>query len=231
MIRVNIVVEGQTEEGFVKRVIRPHLRRQNTHVNPILIPNKSGVRAREKRGGILSYSPVRRFVRRKVTDDTEAYTTTLFDYYGLPSNFPGYSSEDCPPPARTLDRVEYLEGQFAADIGDTRRFIPYFQLHEFEALLFSEVETLDREIRSLQSSSRSRRHFLRIVQRFDNPEHINDDPETAPSKRILNHYPGYQKNPFGELIAESIGLDTIRNECPRFDGWLTRLETLDPLDS
>ena len=28
---------------------------------------------------------------------------------------------------------------------------------------------------------------------FESPEHINDDPWTAPSKRILKHYPKYQK--------------------------------------
>ena len=231
MIRLNIVAEGETEEGFVKNVLRPHLRRHGVYARPILIPLKAHSRARTHRGGLVSYDPARTFVQRKLTHDTSAYTTTLFDYYGLPDNFPGLGDADCPPPTQIMDRVAYLEDAFAGDLGETRRFLPYFQLHEFEALLFSDVETLNAELRALTNQGPSYLPKLRgIVRQFNTPEHINDSSETAPSKRLLRMCPQYEKIPFGELIAESIGLDTMRTACPHFDNWLSRIEGLAPID-
>ena len=67
---------------------------------------------------------------------------------------------------------------------------------------------------------------------FPSPEDINDNPDTAPSKRIKMLLPEYQKVVAGPLIAKETGLDTIRAECPRFADWLAKLESLGgPLDS
>ena len=98
---------------------------------------------------------------------------------------------------------------------------PYVQVHEFEGLLFSHVdafETLfdDVPVADLKS--------IRLA--FKTPEDINDSQATAPSKRIETHIQGYRKRLHGPLLAERIGLDRIRTECPRFDEWLCRLESL-----
>lgn len=232
MIRVNIFVEGQTEEGFVKNVLAHALRKRDMHARPILVPNTRGATRRRHRGGISAFEPVRDALHRNVRSDTGAYTTTLFDYYGLPGTFPGVEHPGCPPPSRLGDRVDFLEQHLAQVIGGGRRFIPYLQLHEFEALLFSDIDVLDREMSVLDDRSSSRRRRLRqITDAFDTPEDINDNPDTAPSKRLEALYPGYQKVPFGELIAESIGLDVIRDACPRFCAWLDHLEALDPLNA
>ena len=37
---------------------------------------------------------------------------------------------------------------------------------------------------------------------------------------------GYKKNADGPLVANRVGLAKIRAQCPRFDSWLTRLESL-----
>ncbi len=60
---------------------------------------------------------------------------------------------------------------------------------------------------------------------------INDNYSTAPSKRISSLIPGYsrQKPLVGVLAALEIGLPKIRQECPLFDAWLAKLETLQPL--
>lgn len=232
MTRLNVVAEGETEEGFIKRILDPYLRRHGVYVTPILIPLKGRARARTHRGGLVSYDPARAFIHRLLTNDSSAYTTTLFDYYGLPDDFPGLADDSCPPPAQLNERVSYLEAAFASSFESPRRFIPYFQLHEFEALLFSDVDILDEALRALTDQNHSYLSPLRDIERhFDTPEDINDAPTTAPSKRLSDLCPRYQKVPFGELIAESIGLETIREACPRFDQWVSTIEALEPLKS
>ena len=65
-----------------------------------------------------------------------------------------------------------------------------------------------------------------ITVEFDTPEDINDSPTTAPSKRIKRLIPSYRKRLDGPPLAAEIGLNGIRSECPRFDAWLHRLESL-----
>jgi len=60
-------------------------------------------------------------------------------------------------------------------------------------------------------------------------EHIDDGPQTAPSKRIIQQLPAYAglKSSAGPDIAEIIGVRAIRGKCPHFDRWITRLENLE----
>jgi len=119
------------------------------------------------------------------------------------------------------DRVVILEQKMAEDIGDSR-FVPYIQLHEFEALILADPKQLDWEylehdipINNLVSMVGSQ-----------NPELINDSPETAPSKRILNEIPEYDKVGAGVAVAEQIGLPMLRQKCRHFADWLAQLEQL-----
>ncbi|HER25994.1 MAG TPA: DUF4276 family protein [Rhodospirillales bacterium] len=70
--------------------------------------------------------------------------------------------------------------------------------------------------------------LINIFQSAVSPEHINDTPEGAPSKRIINVIPEYEgrKASAGPMIAENIGLVTIRKHCLHFDKWLASLEGL-----
>lgn len=61
-----------------------------------------------------------------------------------------------------------------------------------------------------------------IIERYPNPEEINEGIETAPSKRLAHIY-DYDKTADSELILEMIGLDVIYNKCPRFREWLNIL--------
>jgi hypothetical protein len=54
---------------------------------------------------------------------------------------------------------------------------------------------------------------------------LNDSPETAPSKRLLRQIPGYRKSEDGPDAIELASLSRVRSQCPRFDAWLTGLET------
>jgi len=69
---------------------------------------------------------------------------------------------------------------------------------------------------------------VQLCEKYDTPEKINDGNETAPSKRIIKEFPEYApaKATAGPIIANSIGLPTIRKKCPHFNEWLTKLEQL-----
>jgi hypothetical protein len=60
------------------------------------------------------------------------------------------------------------------------------------------------------------------------PEEINESSQTAPSKRIIQYLPNYegQKAQVGPLVAEDIGLTLLRNNCPHFNDWITKLENI-----
>ena len=106
-----------------------------------------------------------------------------------------------------------------------RRFIPYVQMHEFEGLLFSNPSQLAYALRRQDLAQQ----FWAIRKDFETPEHIDDSPVTAPSKRIQNLFPRYRKVQMGETAAKAIGLRKIRQQCPLFNAWLDKLEKLTPL--
>ena len=64
----------------------------------------------------------------------------------------------------------------------------------------------------------------KIIQAYPNPEDINDNPNTAPSKRLIQNIKGYNKVIDGVSIIEEIGLPEILNKCSRFRNWIEILE-------
>lgn len=214
MIRVNLLVEGQTEEAFVNELLQPHYALINVFMKAILVQTSVG-----HRGGVTSYAKIRPQIERLCKQDPAAFLTTLFDLYALPLDFPGRSS----PVYATLkggeDKAVFIERSISKDIGQ-RNFIPNLIVHEFEALLLTQVDAFCAwwDTHSLTP--------LRTVRKTYNPEEINESPRGAPSKRILAVFPNYQKVLHGPLIACDIGLDQIRRECPHFSAWLVKLEKL-----
>lgn len=74
--------------------------------------------------------------------------------------------------------------------------------------------------------SELKQSLLDISAEFATPEHINDRPQTAPSKRIEQLISGYEKPTMGNLAAINIGLASMRQQCKIFSQWLGRLEEL-----
>ena len=222
-VRLHFIVEGQTEETFVNRVLRPHLATLSiwAKVRCVMTSRKRGVK---HRGGIRRYAQAKNDITAWITEDQnpDARFTTMFDLYGLPTDFPGY--EDVRQIADPYRRVRTLEDALSRDISDSR-FVPYFQLHEFEALLLSDPQKLD-----LQFPARSAgiRRLVDVVSTFDSPERVNDGNDTAPSNRVIAAIPEYagRKPAAGPIVAEKIGLPTLRRKCEHFGEWLGRLEAL-----
>jgi hypothetical protein len=175
--------------------------------------------------GYGDYQPMKNDILRSLAEDknTDVFFTTMIDLYAIHHNFPGLKESEIMRQNPTK-RVEFLEKSFADDIDDPR-FIPYIQLHEYEAYFFSDPTCFE----SFYDHCSDQVAILKtIADSYETPELINDSRETAPSKRIIAQFPDYEraKSTYGPLLAESIGLEIIRNKCPHFNSWLLRLESL-----
>lgn len=216
MKRVYIICEGQTEESFVNQLLQPYFIQQNILVQAPLI-GKPG-----HKGGNVNLPRLLSDLAKILNADRSAYCTTLLDYYGLPSDFPGKEETDRQNDLLKKNEVIHtalyntVENSLGSEV--TSRFIPYIQMHEFEALLFSDPRLMESKLKT--------KGFVDIRESFDSPEHINNSPQTAPSKRILKLHPTYNKVLDGSVLAQNITLDIIRQECPLFNGWLSKISAL-----
>ena len=210
MTRLAVSVEGRTEEEFVNRVLAGHLRGRRVESTPILLGKARGGPGG---GNVSSDRLASEMVCLLPNFDA---VTSLVDFYGFRNKGD-----------RSVEDLEaHLRDEIAGRIGpgqDVTKVVPYVQRHEFEGLLFSNVEVFAEQV---DFPSRCRDELQAVRAQFTTPEDINDHPQTAPSKRIANVIPKYRKTLHGPLLAGEIGLDRIRAECRRFDAWVRRLESL-----
>lgn len=212
MKRIYIVVEGQTEQEFVRSVMAHYFFTKGVvSVTPILIrTSKTG------RGGHVSAKHLLKTIAGLLaTVKNDVLVTTFVDFFRIPNNMPDFE-QSMSLPNDTL-RVKSLEDALARKVNDPR-FIPYIQLHEFEALLFSNNKGFEDYFSEEQSAQTAE-----IISAFANPEDINSSLETAPSKRILALERGYDKVLQGNLIAMDVGMDDMLAKCPRFSLWVSHL--------
>lgn len=215
MAEVLALVEGPTEETFFKHIITPHLEHRGVHLKPIIVTTNGSIK-----GGLSKFAKVETELRN-LRRNPNIWITTMFDFYGLPSDFPGHDAEAFKALTSSLAKVRFLEGALSDHLLFDR-FIPFFMLHEFEAILFSDVQKFS----VIERRPEKIAILQRIRDQFETPEDINNNPNTAPSKRILQTYAEYQKPFHGLLIAQQIGLSTIREQCSHFSAWLGQLEAL-----
>lgn len=228
-VRLNLVVEGQTEQAFIREVLAPHLAGFGVFATARRVETSrsrrhlgGGTHVQVFRGGMSGWPKVRRDIERWLKEDRGARLSTMFDVYALPDDFPGQEAARAEPDP--LRRVTLLEAALADAIGDPR-FVPYLQLHEFEALLLSLPESL---ADFFEIDPAKLAPLVAAVAAFPSPEHVDDHPRTAPSKRIIELVPAYAgaKATAGPVLASRIGLPHIRRHCRHFDAWLNTLESL-----
>jgi len=217
MKKVLVYVEGQTEETFVRDLLAPFLQRRSIWLVPVLARTKRTKAGHTFKGGIVSYNQVRRDVLNLLNDSSAVLVTTMLDYYGLPVDFPGKRALRGGSP---YQRVAHLEDAFRRDIGDPR-FFPFLTLHEFEALLFAQPEQIVQTFPQARMATR----LIQEVSALP-PEEIDEGQTTHPAARIGRYLPRYRKRLHGPIIARRIGLQTIRDRCPHFDEWVSKLESL-----
>ncbi len=219
MSRIYLLVEGQTEEAFVRELLEPQYARIGLYLTPILIRTSPGFK-----GGVVSYAKIKPQIVRLCRQDAQAKVSTLFDLYALPKDFPGKTDAAYPSAGTGRQKADYLEARLKLDINEPN-FLPNLLVHEFEALLFSAPQKF-----AEWTDSASVVAALAAAVRSSAPEDINDSPLTAPSKRVLAAMPEYQKTFHGPLVACEIGLDTMRQACPHFHAWLVKLEGFKPVN-
>lgn len=217
MKRIIIICEGPTEQSFCNTVLRPHFFSKGYILQTPLI--------KHTHGGIVKWSILKRQVLLHLKEGN-AIVTTLIDYYGLYSKheFPNWDKANQIPDKNA--RLDYIESSLKSDIDDKyrHRFIPYLQLHEFEGLLFNNINVFQEQIP--QSDLVGLDELNEVFRTFDNPEMINNNPETSPSHRLMRIIRGYNKVIYGDILAEAIGLPNMREKCPRFNKWVTVLEMI-----
>lgn len=217
-MNVFIIVEGYTELSFVNEIVAPHLRQNGAQVVTAFVVATNADLG--KKGGGKNYEHLKNDILNTIGGKKDKIVTTFIDYYGLPANFPNY--EVCRKEISIDDKIKCLEESIKENIAPNNQlFLPYIQKHEFEALLFS--SNIGFEV-YFETETYEKTH--KIINKFENPEDINDDTETAPSKRLIKIIPNYDKRTFGNIIALEIGLDQMLEKCPRFNNWIENLINL-----
>ena len=211
MKRLYIVVEGQTEEEFVKSMIAPYLEQYGIYsVTPVILHTSAA-----GKGGFVNYQHLKNKVNSLLKSmDNDAIVSMMVDYFRCP-NLPNH--EEWNKRENHKERVVAMEQSLSKDINDYR-FIPYIQLHEFEALLFSSPAGFEAYFTDEETKK-----ALAIIDSFENPEDINTSPTGAPSKRLLGIREKYEKVVEGNIIALEIGMDSILAKCLRFKAWIDKL--------
>lgn len=223
MKRIHVICEGKTEVRFVREILNRDFSSKQIFFFPRLL-------VEGHKGGRLDNQRLFNDIKKLLLEDKNAYCTTFFDFYALPSDFFGRDQVSANMLIQSkYDTVCNELGRYVLNkLGQSvaRRFIPYVQMYEFEGLLFSSPEKFAQGIDRLDIV-----HKLKDVRnQFETPEHINNSQHTAPSKRIKQLVKGYQKPLYGVIGALEIGLPTMRQECPIFNTWLNYLAQLPLLE-
>ena len=212
MIKVVILVEGQTEAGFVKTVLAPFLAQHHIHCFAELIVTK-GTSA----GGLISWGQAKNNLNRLFLSEKTAFISTLFDFYRFPNDIPNYPLANS---GSALQRALAIEAAMHDCFACARaRFIPFVTVHEFEALLFSNPAMIAAYFRATAPEQAALLVSLSVA---DNPEDINHGDQTHPAAR-LKALGAYGKVRDGITLAGKIGIETMLEKCPHFAAWVHQL--------
>lgn len=218
MKRVIIICEGETEKEFCNTILTPYFAKKEIFLQSPLI--------KKSMGGIVKWAELKKQITLHLKTNSEAFVTTLIDYYGLYSkyNFPNWEEAEHQPDKNK--RMQILEQGMSESIDDSVRFrfIPYLQLHEFEGLLFNEIDIFREQIPANELVGID--ELTQTLKQYSNPEMINNNRETSPSHRLERIILGYNKIVYGNILAEAIGLKKIRAKSPRFNEWIKKLKRI-----
>lgn len=209
MKNVYIYCEGPTEESFINEILYPYFFNLNIIARPIIHTTKR-TPTRKFKGGVSDYRKIKKELIMLCKSHPNEYVTTMFDYYAMPGNTPGIDCND-PDPQTRIHRIEAI---IDSDIGQPNcKF--HFALHEFEGMLFSKPGSF-----GIIADGDVVQKIQAIRDSYPTPEHINNSPETAPSKRLEALIHNYAKVRNGTLLSKDMGIGPILEQCPHFHEWV-----------
>ena len=205
MRRLLVHVEGQTEEQFVNEIVAPYL---GIAASPAYRRGSWGLVASVLTEAAFGRGPGSVARWSVISGKTRGTRRTDGRLLWHAADWPGRTSA----PMRPLERrAAALAGALREDFPwELRaRVFPCVLMHEFEAFVFADI---DRAVRAwgLEAVGPKLRE---VRSAFPSPEHINDSPITAPSKRIQAVVDGYEKPLMGALAVLEIGVERLRLEC------------------
>lgn len=214
---VMAIVEGATEENFINTILAPYLSYKNIWMHATQI-SKPG-----QKGGDVRFDRVKNDIIRHLKQRKDTIVTLFLDFYGL-AEWPGLESVSLNSSPAQIEQIlcyaTKLEIKgFLPDVDVEGRFMPFFIVHEFETLLFSNSAVL------ADGLGIKKERIDKTLKEFNGDlERINNSRETAPSKRIEKWMPSYKKTVNGIPIAAKIGVEQMRRSVPLFDEWITKIE-------
>ena len=215
MKNLYVYCEGQTEESFVNQVLYDYLFPLGVVTRPIVCTT-SRRHSKKHKGGVSDYFKVKNELIKICKDHSNEFVTTMFDYYAMPSNTPGIDNQN----PDIYARVQEIEAEIDEDIG-MRNCSFHLMLHEFESILFSKPSSF-----SLIVDEHVVAGIQAIRDSFSSPEHINNSPDTAPSKRLEQLIPNYAKVRNGTMLSMDMGIDVIMEQCQHFREWVEVIKKL-----
>ncbi|OPC25360.1 hypothetical protein BAX95_00155 [Elizabethkingia meningoseptica] len=215
MKKLLIICEGHTEVRFCDQILKTHFANLNIEIEYPLIAYSGG--------GIVPWVNLKNEIELHYSTNPDRFITTFIDYYGLYAyhNFPEWAVAHAH--ADKGDIMDILEAGMLADLSvlSQGKFIPNILLHEFETLALSDHTAFSH----YYDASEFNNAGLAAICALD-PETVNNGKATAPSKRLEANIPNYNKVSDGVELCKLIGLNNIRAKCPRFNIWITKLESI-----
>nr|WP_315453828.1 DUF4276 family protein [uncultured Prevotella sp.] len=213
MKRLVIIAEGETEESFVNNILCPFFCSKGIY-NSIQC-----FKTKHSHGGMSKYSYIKKDILN-IIYEKDVVVSMMIDFYRLPSDFPGFN--DLKVTQTHKEQANLLETRIKKDLEDSQNqlfdnFIPYIQLHEFEALVFASISGIDS---LFERSEMDYNGLMNVIQQYPNPEDINNHPDTAPSVRLKKLISGYNKVLHGIDIINTVGMAELLEKCPRFKTWI-----------
>ncbi|SHN92939.1 hypothetical protein BHECKSOX_1896 [Bathymodiolus heckerae thiotrophic gill symbiont] len=196
MVRLGVSVEGESEEIFVKKILKPHLET----IEITVVNLKGGINL----GGVTKE------LNRLLNSFDKV--TTLYDFYGFDKKDGAINQQEleCKISDRVSPQLKH-------------KLIPYIQMYEFEALFFAQPRVIG-EVIGFNSEDWGKKILNASNQNPEAIN--NSYATTPKHRIEEESKGQYRETEHASKILKRIGLVEIRKKCRGFNEWLEQLEKL-----
>lgn len=231
MALIAIVAEGPSEQQFITNNLAPYLQQAsggNLFAQAIVVKTSVAANGKARFGGGGWYSGARTgydsLIRMLLEQPQWQGVSTMIDYYGFPQDFirkAGLVNPRCEDIEEKL--LEYYRNR-----EQPGKWLPFVVKHEFESLVIAAAL----HGKSTVFSNAEIHQMTLWKDAAGEVEEINDSPQTAPSKRIIQLKESspvpYRKLPDTKEVFDHTRIEAVMDECPHFAGWVENLLSFAP---